>query len=41
MVYTNSAYHDEIYLGMTAEEFDAQYPDWRVSVDDGTATTNT
>ncbi|MCI0394171.1 MAG: GNAT family N-acetyltransferase [Chloroflexi bacterium] len=33
-VFTNSAYHDEILLGMTFEEFDNRYPEWRVSLDE-------
>jgi RimJ/RimL family protein N-acetyltransferase len=32
--FTNGEYHDEIYLGMTREEFDARYPGLRVSLDD-------
>lgn len=35
--YTNGEYHDEIFLGMTREEFDAQYPDWRVALDEDAA----
>jgi RimJ/RimL family protein N-acetyltransferase len=33
--FTNGEYHDEIYLGMLREEFDARYSDWRVSLDQG------
>lgn len=29
-VFTNSQFHDELLLGMTVEEFDARYPDWRI-----------
>ena len=29
-VFTNSQFHDEILLGMTVEEFDERYPEWRV-----------
>jgi RimJ/RimL family protein N-acetyltransferase len=32
--YSNGAYHDEIFLGMTGEEFDARYPDWHLAIDD-------
>ena len=28
-IFTNNAFHDEILLGMTVEEFDERYPDWR------------
>ena len=27
--FSNGTYHDEILLGMTREEFDERYPDWR------------
>ena len=33
--FTDGAYHDEILLGMTREEFDKKYPEWRVSLDKG------
>ena len=33
--FTNGEYHDEILLGMTREEFDERYPDWRVALDEG------
>jgi RimJ/RimL family protein N-acetyltransferase len=32
--FTNGEYHDEVFLGMTREEFDAQYPDWRIVLDE-------
>ena len=32
--FTNGEYHDEIILGMTREEFDARYPEWRVSLNE-------
>jgi RimJ/RimL family protein N-acetyltransferase len=35
--FTNGAYHDEIFFGMTREEFDALYPEWRVPLDEGPA----
>jgi RimJ/RimL family protein N-acetyltransferase len=35
--FTNGEYHDEICLGMTREEFDARYPEWRVSLNEGPA----
>jgi RimJ/RimL family protein N-acetyltransferase len=28
--FTDGEYHDEILLGMTREEFDQRYPQWRV-----------
>lgn len=31
-VFTNSSFHDELLLGLTVEEFDALYPEWRVTV---------
>ncbi|HMP40259.1 MAG TPA: GNAT family protein [Roseiflexaceae bacterium] len=30
--FSNGEYHDEICLGVTREEFDARYPEWRVSM---------
>jgi RimJ/RimL family protein N-acetyltransferase len=35
--FTNGEYHDEILLGMTREEFDALYPEWRVSLNEDSA----
>ncbi|MCE7988851.1 MAG: N-acetyltransferase [Caldilinea sp. CFX5] len=35
--FTNGEYHDEILLGMTREEFDAHYPEWRLSLNEDTA----
>jgi RimJ/RimL family protein N-acetyltransferase len=32
--FTAGEYHDEIHLGMTREEFDALYAEWRISLDD-------
>lgn len=32
-VFTNSTFHDEIVLGMTVEEFDARYPEWRLKLE--------
>lgn len=32
--FTNGEYHDEILLGLTREEFDARYPEWRIALDD-------
>jgi RimJ/RimL family protein N-acetyltransferase len=32
--FTSGEYHDEIFLGMTREEFDERYPEWRVSLDE-------
>lgn len=31
VVFTNSQFHDEILLGMTVEEFDERYLEWRAS----------
>ncbi|MCL4869112.1 MAG: GNAT family N-acetyltransferase [Anaerolineae bacterium] len=31
-VFTNSSFHDELLLGLTVEEFDALYPEWRVTL---------
>lgn len=30
-VFTNSQFHDELLLGMTVEEFDERYPEWRAN----------
>ena len=35
--FTNGEYQDEIILGMTREEFDALYPEWRVSLNEDPA----
>jgi RimJ/RimL family protein N-acetyltransferase len=35
--FTDGEYHDEILLGMTREEFDQLYPQWRVSLEKGSA----
>lgn len=29
-VFTNSQFHDELLLGITVEEFDEKYPEWRI-----------
>ena len=34
--FTNGEYHDEILLGMTREEFDARYPEWRIWLNEDT-----
>ena len=34
--FTNGEYHDEILLGLTREEFDAHYPEWRISLNEDT-----
>lgn len=34
--FTNGEYHDEILLGMTREEFDTRYPEWRISLNEDT-----
>jgi len=33
-VFTNSAFYDEILLGITVEEFDARYPEWRIRLEE-------
>ncbi len=33
-IYTAGEYHDEVLMGMTREEFDAQWPEWRVALSD-------
>jgi RimJ/RimL family protein N-acetyltransferase len=35
--FSNGAYHDEIFLGMLCEEFDARYPEWHLALDDDAA----
>lgn len=35
--FTNGEYHDEILLGMTREEFDERYPDWRIPLNEDPA----
>ena len=35
--FSAGAYHDELYLGMTREEFDEQYPEWTISVEENPA----
>jgi RimJ/RimL family protein N-acetyltransferase len=35
--FTNGEYHDEIFLGMTCDEFEQLYPDWHTALDDGQA----
>lgn len=34
--FTNGEYHDEILLGLTSEEFDARYPEWRIWLNEDT-----
>lgn len=34
--FTNGEYHDEILLGLTREEFDERYPEWRISLQEDT-----
>ena len=32
--FTNGSYHDEVFLGITLEEFDARYPEWHLSLEE-------
>jgi RimJ/RimL family protein N-acetyltransferase len=34
--FTNGEYHDEILLGLTREEFEVRYPEWRISLNEDT-----
>lgn len=32
--FSSGRYHDEVRMGMTREEFDEKYPDWRIALED-------